>query len=185
MTVRVADLDPSHAGRRRRCAELLVEGFREHWSDAWPTIESALDEVDECCSRGPVRVAVDAADTVLGWVGARFEYARVWELHPLVVDGAARGRGIGRALVEDIERIVAERGGLTIRVGSDDQADMTSIAGIDLYPDPLAHLARLEDRRGHPFGFYVRCGYAVSGVIPDANGLGRPDIQLAKRVADR
>ena len=59
---------------------------------------------------------------------------------------------------------------------------MTSLAGVDLYPDPLVHLARLEDVKGHPFRFYLLQGYSVVGVIPDANGPGKPDILLAKRL---
>lgn len=54
--------------------------------------------------------------------------------------------------------------------------------GVDLYPDPLVSLARLEDRGPHPFVFYRKCGFAVTGVTPDANGFGQPDIHLAKRV---
>jgi hypothetical protein len=27
-------------------------------------------------------------------------------------------------------------------------------------------------------------GYTIVGVIPDANGLGKPDILMAKRIAD-
>jgi aminoglycoside 6'-N-acetyltransferase I len=140
--------------------------------------------VDECSALGPVRVALDDEGRVLGWVGARPEYdGRVWEVHPLVVDEAARSRGIGRALLADIERLAAESGVDTLRVGSDDEQMLTSIGGIDLYPDPLSHLQRLQDRKGHPFGFYLRCGFSVVGVIPDANGPGKPDILLAKRVS--
>jgi aminoglycoside 6'-N-acetyltransferase I len=35
---------------------------------------------------------------------------------------------------------------------------------------------------GHPFGFYRRLGFVLVGVLPDANGPGRPDIFLAKRL---
>jgi aminoglycoside 6'-N-acetyltransferase I len=179
--LRTADLDD---GLKERCAELLVEGFREDWPDAWPDLESALQEVDECAALGPVRVALDEDGRVLGWAGARPDYdGHVWEIHPLVVDEAARGQGIGRALIEDIERLAAASGVDTLRVGSDDENELTSVGGIDLYPDPLGHLQRLEDRKGHPFAFYLRCGFSVVGVIPDANGPGKPDILLAKRVS--
>lgn len=181
--MRIIDLDTGDAAVRQRCAQLLVEGFREHWPEAWPSLDDALEEVDECRRLGPARIALDDAGIVLGWVGARPEYdGHVWEIHPLVVEQERRGRGIGRALVKDIERLAAQNGVLTLRVGSDDEDAMTSLGGIDVYPDVLRHLAEIEDRNGHPFAFYVRCGFSVVGVIPDANGFGKPDIMLAKRV---
>lgn len=45
-----------------------------------------------------------------------------------------------------------------------------------------AQAARLEDRGGHPFAFYRLLGYEVVGLLPDANGSGRHDILMAKRV---
>jgi len=42
--------------------------------------------------------------------------------------------------------------------------------------------AAAEDRAGHLFAFYQRVGFEVLGVIPDANGPGKPDILMAKRV---
>jgi len=35
-----------------------------------------------------------------------------------------------------------------------------------------------------PFEFYQKCGFVIVGVVPDANGLGKPDILMAKRVAE-
>lgn len=174
-------LDPADGDGRERCAQLLVDEFREIAPAAWPAIEQARATVEECLALGPVLVAREAGE-IAGWIGARPAYMRVWELHPLVVARAHQRRGVGRALVQAIERVVAERGALTLVLGSDDEVGLTSLAGVDLYPDPLAHLARLEDRGGHTFVFYRKCGFAVVGVTPDANGLGQPDIQMAKRV---
>jgi aminoglycoside 6'-N-acetyltransferase I len=180
--MQIVDLDPSDLVARTRCAELLVLGFREMAPESWPSIEDGLEEVDECLELGPVRTAVDDG-AIAGWIGLRPSYARVWELHPLVVDPGVQRRGIGRALVDDICRLAAETGALTVTLGSDDQAGWTSLAGVDLYPDPIVHLAKLEDRGGHPFVFYLKCGFRVTGVTPDANGFGKPDIHLSKRVA--
>jgi aminoglycoside 6'-N-acetyltransferase I len=180
MTFRIVALKKKH---RKAAAQLLVDGFRDHWPDAYETRKEALETVDECRALGPVRAAVDADGEVIGWVGVRHNYARVWELHPLVVTGHAREQGVGRALVEAVEKLAADRGGLTLQLGSDDEDDMTSLAGVDLYPDPLRHLSAIEDRKRHPFGFYLKCGFSVVGVVPDANGFGKPDIILAKRVA--
>src|SRR5262249_37078891 len=123
--------------------------------------------------------------SVLGWIGGRLSYARVWELHPLVVAPSAPRRGIGRALGADLETQGRRRGGLTILLDSDDETGMTTPTGGDLYPDVLPHIQNIRNRRGHPFEFYQECGFVIVGVIPDANGYGKPDILMAKRVADR
>jgi aminoglycoside 6'-N-acetyltransferase I len=91
-------------------------------------------------------------------------------------------RGIGRALVLDLEEQVRRRGIQTLFVGSDDEDGETTLAGRDLYPEVVAALASLKDLRGHPFGFYQRMGFSVVGAVPDANGPGKPDILLAKRL---
>jgi aminoglycoside 6'-N-acetyltransferase I len=179
----ISDLDPGDLAARTRCAELLVIGFREMAPDHWEDLDDGLDEVNECLEFGEVRIAVDDGK-IVGWVGGRPTYARVWELHPLVVDPDARRRGIGRALVDDIGHVVAEHGALTLTLGTDDEVGWTSLHGEDLYPDPLLHLARIEDTGGHPFVFYMKCGFFVTGVTPDANGLGKPDIHMSKRVGE-
>jgi aminoglycoside 6'-N-acetyltransferase I len=162
----------------------LVGAFAEHSPDSWPDLPSALEEISEALAPGKVCLAaLDEGGAVLGWIGAQHEYALVWELHPLAVRPSNQRQGVGRALVAEVEARVRTLGGLTLRLGTDDEDDQTSLAGLDLYPNPLEHLARLQNRRGHPFEFYQRCGYAVIGVIPDANGFGKPDILMAKRLA--
>ena len=34
----------------------------------------------------------------------------------------------------------------------------------------------------HPYSFYQQQGYSIIGVMPDANGRGKPDIIMGKRV---
>jgi aminoglycoside 6'-N-acetyltransferase I len=170
---------------RQQMAEMLVAGFRDHWPDAWPTLEDAHEEVQEmlaperlCC------VALGVAGEAVGWIGGIPEYdGNVWELHPLVVRPDQQGRGVGRALVAHFEAQVAARGGLTIRVGTDDEDGMTSLANTDLYDDLYRKLATIRNLRRHPFAFYQQLGYTLVGVIPDANGIGKPDLLMAKRVS--
>jgi aminoglycoside 6'-N-acetyltransferase I len=78
---------------------------------------------------------------------------------------------------------VRAKGGLTLWAGTDDEAGLTSIGGVDLYPGVLEKLLQVHDWGQHPLGFYRRLGFEVVGVVPDANGLGRPDILVAKRVS--
>lgn len=56
------------------------------------------------------------------------------------------------------------------------------MSGVELYPDVLGHATRIRNVRGHPYEFYQRLGFAVVGLMPDANGWGKPDIYMAKRV---
>jgi aminoglycoside 6'-N-acetyltransferase I len=170
-------------GIRQQMAKLLVVGFREHW-DAWATTESGLAEVEQILEKGFARIALDdTGQRVLGWIGGLPEYdGHVWELHPMVVHPDHQKQGIGRALVADFEQQVKQRGGLTIRLGSDDEDDMTSLAGRDLYDRLWESIAHIQNLKGHPYEFYQKCGYSIIGVVPDANGRGKPDIIMAKRV---
>jgi aminoglycoside 6'-N-acetyltransferase I len=184
--MQITDLHPNDHVAVEQAVQALVVGFRAHAPDAWPDLAAARSEVPEALEPGKLcRVARDTDGSVLGWIGGRLSYARVWELHPLVVHPAVQRRGIGRTLVADLEVQVRKRGGLTILLGSDDEADMTTLSGIDLYPDVWPHIKNIRNLRGHPFEFYQKCGFVIVGVVPDANGYGKPDILMAKRVADR
>ena len=179
----IADLAPGDEESVRQVAVLLVEGFEEHWPGAWPDAEAALAEVRESFGEGRIsRVAVGDDGAVLGWAGGIPSYeGNVWELHPLVVRPDLQRRGIGSALVADLEARVRERGGLTLWLGTDDESGMTTLSGVDLYTDVLGHLANIENLRGHPYEFYQRLGFSIIGVMPDASGPGKPDIYMAKR----
>ena len=169
----------------QQAAALLVEGFRVHWPAAWPDLQTALAEVREALEPEKIcRAALEDDGTLAGWVGGIPGYdGNVWELHPLVVRSDRQQRGIGRALVADLEAQVRARGGLTLWLGSDDEDDMTSLSGVDLYDNLPGHLATIRNLKGHPFEFYMKCGFVISGVVPDANGRGKPDILMAKRLA--
>ena len=184
--MRIRDLEAEDGEAIRQAAEMLVHEFGEHWPDAWRTLGEALEEVRASLAEEPISLIAREADgSVLGWVAAEHSYARVWELHPLVVRGDRQREGIGRALVLALEARVRERGGLTLMLGTDDEDDMTTLSGVDLYEDTWRHIASIRNLRGHPYEFYRKLGYTIIGVVPDANGLGRPDILMAKRVAER
>lgn len=180
----IIDFDPNNETAIWQAANLLVEGFRMHWPDAWPDMEPALREVRDALQPDKInRIAVDDEGAVLGWVGALTEHAgHAWELHPLVVRPDRQGQGIGAALVADLEAQVRARGGVTIYLGTDDEDGMTSLADIDLYPNVLEHVAHIKNLRRHPYEFYQKQGFVIVGIIPDANGPGKPDIIMAKRI---
>ncbi|UCG86844.1 MAG: GNAT family N-acetyltransferase [Gemmatimonadota bacterium] len=179
----IIDLPADRSDLLEQTAKLLYESFVD-LTPAWPDMQAARGEVlaslecEKIC-----RVTLDRNGHVIGWAGAMPHYdGNVWELHPLVVAKTHRKQGYGRALVEDIERIVTARGALTLWVGSDDEIDATSLSGVDLYDDIPGAIRNVKNLKGHPYEFYTRLGFHIVGVMPDANGRGKPDIFLAKRI---
>lgn len=190
LPVRIEDLRADDPDGFEQTVRVLMAAFAPI---GWPeSLDGARTEVRESLEPGRVSlVARDESGAILGWVGGLHEYARVWELHPLAVAPSAQRRGVGRALVAVLEARVSALGGLTLRLGTDDMhlvetgKGRTSLADVDLYIDPLKHLSTIRNLHEHPYEFYLACGYAIVGVMPDANGIGEPDIFMAKRVAPR
>ena len=168
----------------QEAAQLLMDAFREHWPEAWPTFEEGLKEIHEMLDAERIcRAAVDENGNLLGIIGGIPGYdGNVWELHPLAVQPNLQGQGIGRALVADLEEQVRQRGGLTISLGSDDEDNMTSLSDVDLYENTWEKIQNIRNFKGHPFTFYQKMGYVITGVVPDANGRGKPDIIMSKRI---
>jgi aminoglycoside 6'-N-acetyltransferase I len=181
--MKITELEFEDEMIHQQAAELLVSGFAEMAPNAWPHLQSAIDEVHDSFGPGKISLVALERQKVLGWIGAIRQYEGfTWELHPLVVSKQHRRQGVGKALVQELEVRVQEHGGLTLWAASDDEVGSTSLWGQDLYPDPLAHLNKIVNVNGHPFEFYQRLGFAIVGVLPDANGYGKPDIFLAKRL---
>ncbi len=168
----------------QQIADVLLDGFSDTGTNAWSTMEECLKEVRESLEKGKIsRIAIDNKEEVLGWtVGTSGYDGNVWELALLVVRRDSRSKGIGRKLVEDFEGQVKSRNGITIFLGTDDENNRTSLGGIDLYPNPLEHLAKIKNLGNHPFEFYQKLGYSIVGVVPDANGVGKPDIYMTKTI---
>jgi aminoglycoside 6'-N-acetyltransferase I len=169
----------------QQAAQLLVDAFGEHWPEAWPSLEDGLKEVHEMLEADRIcRAAIDEDEKLIGVIGGISQYdGHVWELHPLAVQPNMQGSGIGRILVADLEEQVRSRGGLTITLGSDDEDNMTTLSNVDLYEDLWDKIKNIRNLKHHPFEFYQKMGYVITGIVPDANGPGKPDIIMSKRVS--
>jgi len=180
--IKIIDLEIKNEKLVSQAAELLVTCFEE----AWPDMKSAVDEVFESVSDARIsRIAVDENGDVAGWIGGIEQYdGHAWELHPLVVKADMRNKGIGRMLVLDLEEKVCERGAITLYLGADDENNRTNIGRIDVYPDIFDKMKNIKSISDHPVDFYKKLGYTVVGLIPDANGYGKPDIIMAKRLRE-
>ncbi|WP_342576713.1 GNAT family N-acetyltransferase [Paenibacillus sp. FSL M8-0142] len=176
--MKIVDLTREDRDWTHQTASLLQESF-----EAWSTYEMARDEVIDSLQEERIsRVLLSHEGEVIGWIGGQSQYGgNVWELHPLVIREAHRRKGHGKRLVLDFEKQVAQRGGVTIMLGSDDEHNQTNLSNRNIYTDVPAFIKefRSED---HPANFYFKLGYVIVGIIPDANGMGKPDILMAKRV---
>jgi aminoglycoside 6'-N-acetyltransferase I len=182
--VKIISLLPEHDHLIQQAAQLMVDAFREHWPDSWTILQEGLEEIHEMLETERIcRAAVDEQGDLLGIIGGIPTYdGLVWELHPLAVQPASQGQGIGRALVQDLEEQVRARGGLTITLGSDDEDEMTSLSNADLYENLWEKIRDIRNYKNHPYEFYQKLGYTITGVVPDANGRGKPDILMSKRL---
>jgi len=179
----IEELLPDHRCRIEAIACLLQAEFSQTAHQAWPTYESALAEVRESLSPGRINLVAMLDGVVAGWIGGIEQYdGHVVELHPLVVAGRWRRQGIGSALVRALEAAARQRGANTLWLGADDEDGRTSLEGADLYPDLFEKLAAIQNPGGHPYEFYLKNGFRIVGVLPDANGFGKPDIFMAKRI---
>jgi len=185
--MKIIELQQGNVELIEEVARILVDGFQRTAPNSWSTLEMALDEVQESLEEGRIsRVAVDDLGHAVGWIsGIKHGYpGEVWELHPLVVKPEHQGTGIGAALVADLEICIKARGGNTVTLGADDEMYLTSLSGKDLYPNVQEHIMNIRNLDRHPFEFYQKQGYVITGVVPDANGWGKPDIMMAKRLGE-
>lgn len=162
---------------------IVVAGFADR-SPAWPTLADGINEVVTFSTEHQISLVATIDHTVVGWVSATPQYHHYsWELHPLVVAPQYQHRGIGRALVQALCTALVERGATTLYAWSDDESLSTSLGGKDLMPDPLTHLVTFVPTTRHAGGFYQKQGFVLCGVLPDANGHGKPDILFARRIS--
>ncbi len=178
--MKIVRFDTLNNFQRRQAAQMLTDEIPEGWA----TLFDAEKEIEEC-EENPEHILFAAVqdDEVVGWVGLEPQYGKVFELHPLVVRGDMQGKGIGSKLLELIEKTAKEKGGTVLILGASDENDggETSFANIDLYENLYQKLANFTPG-AHQTAFYLKRGYTVTGVVPDAYGTGKPDIHMAKRL---
>ena len=183
----IVNMQTLNESQRTQAAQMLTDELPL----GWETLADALEEIADCVDNierdgdgESLFLAAVKNDEVLGWVGMLPSYSgRVYELHPLVVKRDQQGKGIGTALVRALEKAAKERGGLTLQLGADDESPggETSLANVDLYDDLPRRLQEFEPGT-HQAKFYMKLGFKIIGVMPDANGIGKPDIFMAKRL---
>lgn len=174
--INISIFDRSSPRYIHEAAGVLAQAFPHAYGD------SALAEINECLGRERIAVMAVEDGHLIGFAGVIPSYAYAWELHPLAVQERFRLQGVGSRLLQALEKECASRGVLTIYLGADDEFGETSLGNTDLYSDTYEKMKTIQNIKRHPFEFYQKNGYTIVGVIPDANGVGKPDIFMAKRL---
>lgn len=166
---------------RIQAAQMLTDEL----PDGWPTRADAMEEIGDLLNGDPDSLLLGAVENgdLIGWAGLLPGYGRMFELHPLVVRHDWQRKGIGSMLLHEVMRAARGKGGLTLLAGAGDEkpGGETSFANVDLYEDLPGKMAAFAPGT-HQTAFYMRHGFQVIGVVPDAYGIGKPDIQMAKRL---
>ena len=183
----IVNMQTLNQTQRTQAAQMLTDELPLGWATLDEALEEVADRVDNIERDGngeSLFLAAIEDNNVLGWIGMLPSYGgRVYELHPLVVRHDQQRKGIGTMLVRALEKEAKERGGLTLHLGADDErpGGETSLANVDLYDDLARRISEFEAGT-HQASFYMKLGFKIIGVMPDANGIGKPDIFMAKRL---
>lgn len=157
--------------------ELLITTWPEEYSNC------AEKQMEKMLRDNRITLMAVENGHLIGFISAIPRYGKTgWELYPLVVREEHRYKGVGSILLCALEKECAARGGVTIYLGSDDTEKRTTLSNTDMYKNTYAKLENVRSVGRHPYKFYQKKGYKIVGIIPDANGIGMPDIWLAKRI---
>ncbi|MCL2300216.1 MAG: GNAT family N-acetyltransferase [Firmicutes bacterium] len=163
--------------QRTQAAQMLTDEL----PDGWPALADAMEEINDLLGGdAEVFCAVEQGEAI-GWAGLLPGYGKMFELHPLVVRRDRQRQGVGTALLHEIMSAARAKGALTLLAGAGDENEQTSLANADLYEDLPEKLAAF-DPGAHQTAFYLKHGFRVVGVVPDVYGIGKPDIQMTKRL---
>jgi aminoglycoside 6'-N-acetyltransferase I len=117
----------------------------------------------------------------MGW--AKANVCKTWELHPLVIDKQYQNKGIGKLLLKRIEEKAKEKDIIGILLGTDDEMNRTSLSQHEITESNIFdEILNITNLKRHPYEFYQKCGYTIIGIIPNANGLNKPDIWMWKNL---
>ncbi len=177
----IVDLDIADAQLVERLANITFEAFKENAPEWVPTIDLARAQVLAAGGSGRLGRVLMAQGEALGWIGI-IKGRRVWEIHPIAIALEHQYSGLGHLLVEDVAQIGKNAGALTLFAGTGDEVGTTNLFGLDLYDDPSAALKNLKATGRNPFEFWQNAGFTVVGLMPDAEGRGKPGIHLARRL---
>ena len=166
-----------------QAAKILLESFQG--ANMWPDLDNqqAKETVVDCIADDNICIGIKINSHLIGWIGLRPLYRKTWELHPVAIKPEFQRKGYGKILMNELEKIAQKKGIIGIVAGSDDETNKTSISQADITSENLFdEIKNIKNYHNHPFEFYIKCGYSIIGIIPNANGPQKPDILLWKDI---
>jgi len=153
-------------------------------SGMWPDLDKkeAAETVDKSILAG-ICIGIKVDNQLIGWAGLRPMYKKTWELHPLAVLPQYQNKGYGRILIDEIVKTARQKGVIGIFAGSDDETGKTSLSEKEITEENIfEEIKNIRNNKKHPYEFYKKCGFIITGILPNANGPGKPDIFLWKDI---
>ena len=185
MEYRICKIDESET-IKAQAAQILLKTFAR--AAMWPGLNEkhALESVNECLVEGNITIGIEIDGQLIGWTGLRPMYEKTWELHPMAIVPEYQRKGYGRILMNELEKEAGKKGIIGITAGSDDETNSTSLSDKELTGDNIfEEIKNIKNYKNHPYEFYRKCGFIIVGVIPNANGLKKPDIWLWKDICKK
>ena len=162
---------------------MLMETFPK--ADMWPDLDETIakETVDDSIGDKNICIGLKIDNELIGWVCLSPMYEKTWELHPMVIKTEFQGKGYGKILLNELERIAREMGIIGIILSSGEETNKTSLSEKEIIGEKIiGEIEKIKNYKNHPYEFYIKCGYSIYGLIPNAYGLNKPDIMLWKDI---
>jgi len=173
---------------REQAVKILLESF--HADEMWPDLDEkkARETVNDSVDDKNICIGLKVENELAGWVCLSPMYGKIkneetWYLHPLAISTKFKGRGYGKILMLEIEKLAQEKNIIGILLGSGDEANKTSLSDKDIIGENVPdEIKNIKNYKNHPYEFYQKCGYSIVGIVPNGYGLRRTDIWLWKDI---
>ena len=166
-----------------QAAEILYTEFAGDDDKWFNNTKESFDEVKECIEQSDICIGIKTGNELIGWASIRPMYEKTWELHSLVIKKKYHGKKYGKILLNEIEKKALLNGIIGLVAGADDVTNSTSLSDKEINGENIfEEIKNIKNYKNHPFEFYIKCGYNIIGIVPNANGQNKPDIWLWKDI---
>jgi aminoglycoside 6'-N-acetyltransferase I len=171
-----------------QAVRIMLESFPD--DEMWPDLneKKALETVTNSLDEKNICIGLKVGNELAGWVCLSPMYGKIeneetWNLQPLAVSTKFKGRGFGKILMNEVERLAREKNIIGILLSSGDEADKTSLSDREISGENvIEEIKNIKNYKNHPYEFYQKCGYSIIGIVPNGYGLRRTDIWLWKDI---